>query len=460
MDRSVFLSYSRRDRPYVEKLAALLAAAGVAAWWDFDLAVGDAFPDELQDRIDACAAFVVVLSPDAVSSAWVKNELHYALERGKRILPLMLAPCRVPLQLVSLHREDVTGGRLPGARFVDELRGLTAPDARAPGTQLPGTQLPGTQAPDAWAPDTWALAGGHAAAVRLAFSPDGRMLAAGDNDATVRLFDAAATRLVGPPLQGCGTSVGAVAFTPDGRRLLGVGWDGSLCRWDVTDPENPREAGPPHSCGGSLYSAVFDRDATYLATGGQDDRLSVWDTTTGRRVAGPIVDGFPHLSALALSPDGRFAAAGGMDPCTRLWDLRTGLFLRMHTGNHLGTGTCLAFSPDGRLVAAGSLDGLVRLWDVPGNHPAGAPLTGHEGTIGALAFSPDGRYLVSGGHDGTVRWWDRGTGRQIALVRTGEAVFSCAFRPDGRLLATGGMDPVVRLWTTPASRGAGAPRDA
>ncbi|MFB9321998.1 toll/interleukin-1 receptor domain-containing protein [Cryptosporangium minutisporangium] len=122
MGQFVFLSYSRADRAYVQRLAAYLAQAGIPVWWDRDLAVGDRFPAEIQDRIDECAAFVVVLSPSAVGSHWVLDELEYAVHQNRPVLPLQLAPCRLPLRAVSLQVLEIRGGAMPGDGFVARLR--------------------------------------------------------------------------------------------------------------------------------------------------------------------------------------------------------------------------------------------------------------------------------------------------------------------------------------------------
>src|SRR4051812_44133695 len=113
MQGPVFLSYSRADRAYVEKLASHLESAGVPVWWDFEIRAGEAFAREIQQRIDACAAVLVVLSPAAAASKWVSRETHYADERDKTIVPLLLEPCPIPFLLTGLHREDVRGGRMP-----------------------------------------------------------------------------------------------------------------------------------------------------------------------------------------------------------------------------------------------------------------------------------------------------------------------------------------------------------
>jgi hypothetical protein len=125
MDPHVFVSYSRADRGYVVDLAKQLDAAGIEVWYDFELAVGERFDATIQDRIDTCAAFIVILTPDAVASEWVGREIAYAQHRKKPVLPLLLSPCDLPITLIRVHHEDVTAGRMPDVRFLDRLRTFT-----------------------------------------------------------------------------------------------------------------------------------------------------------------------------------------------------------------------------------------------------------------------------------------------------------------------------------------------
>ncbi|GAA3398254.1 toll/interleukin-1 receptor domain-containing protein [Cryptosporangium minutisporangium] len=121
MSEAVFLSYSRADRLYAEKLAAFLEAAGVEVWWDFELRAGDRFVNEIETRIEASAAFIVLLSTSSVDSKWVQRELHYADAQGKEIVPLLLEECRTPFLTAGLHYEDVRGGIMPSAKFIHRL---------------------------------------------------------------------------------------------------------------------------------------------------------------------------------------------------------------------------------------------------------------------------------------------------------------------------------------------------
>lgn len=144
MAGSVFISYSRTDRAYVEKLARHLAAVGVPVWYDIELTVGERFAKEVSDRIRACCALIVVLSPGSCRSKWVAREVHYAAERDKPILPILLAPCDVPIYVSDLHREDVTGGRMPGDRFTARLRAAARPTADRAAAKAPKRAAPPT----------------------------------------------------------------------------------------------------------------------------------------------------------------------------------------------------------------------------------------------------------------------------------------------------------------------------
>jgi hypothetical protein len=125
----VFISYSRTDRAYVDRLAAHLTAGGVSTWHDYRLVAGDRFEAEIQHQIDICSAFIVILSPAASASTWVLDEVSYARERPnpKPVLPLLLEATEVPLRLRSLHYEDVRGGRLPSPEFMLRLRAIVSP---------------------------------------------------------------------------------------------------------------------------------------------------------------------------------------------------------------------------------------------------------------------------------------------------------------------------------------------
>jgi hypothetical protein len=133
----IFVSYAREDRQYVDELTAALTAAGVGVWVDHAIGYGDRWADVVRDRIDGCAAMVVVMSPAAERSDWVAREIARAEQAGRRIYPLLLEGSTF-FRLGNLHYEDVRGRKVPTKTFLGSLlliAGEMADAATAPDSQ-------------------------------------------------------------------------------------------------------------------------------------------------------------------------------------------------------------------------------------------------------------------------------------------------------------------------------------
>jgi WD40 repeat protein len=308
------------------------------------------------------------------------------------------------------------------------------------------------------------------AANGVAYSPDGKTLAAGGLN--VQLWDAARrTLLATRPLPG-GTITNAITYSPDGHLIAiarsdGTGW--------LLDAGTLAPVGDPFrvTAKGNAESVAFSPDGKILATGGDDGTLRLWslaDPARPRQLA-VAPDSGTYVYTVVFSPDGKTIAAASTDNLTWLWDVadparpvRLGKALTGPASYAIG----LAFSPDSRLLAVGSADKTVRLWNVRDPaHPAlvGAPLTGPTSYVWAAAFSPDGTTLAVGVTDGTVWLWSLADPAHPALIATltGPAghVYSIAFSPDGRVLAAASNDGTVHLWdTSPAAAMAGICADA
>jgi hypothetical protein len=145
---NVFISYSRRDEAYVDRLVSFLQANGIPAWADKEIHHGDHWEDVIVTQIDECAAFVPVMTPAAWASPWVRNEVGRARLKEKPILPLLRSGEHF-FGLSHLEAEDVTRGQLPTDAFVARLRSLVdgRPDAGTeayrPATPTPRRHRPG-----------------------------------------------------------------------------------------------------------------------------------------------------------------------------------------------------------------------------------------------------------------------------------------------------------------------------
>lgn len=131
---STFISYSRRNEDFVVRLAKDLKAAGHDVWLDqLDIPEGARWDDELEKALRTCSTFLIVLSPESIKSQNVKDEIGYAIDSGKRILPVMIKQCEVPFRLRRFQYIDFTKEDLDeyNERFT-EIKSLLANTAQLP----------------------------------------------------------------------------------------------------------------------------------------------------------------------------------------------------------------------------------------------------------------------------------------------------------------------------------------
>lgn len=286
---------------------------------------------------------------------------------------------------------------------------------------------------------------------RIAFSPDGRIVAAAHLDKVIRLWDAPSGALVGE-LKGHTEQIYAVAFSADGKTLLSGGNEPNLRLWDVA---RKTESGVLRKHTRAVLCLAFSADGRTLATGGGFDEAAarLWDYPSLKEVACfTIKERAAGIDTLALAPDGKsLATPGDVFGSVHLWDVMTGRGRTVLTSHDVGI-VRLGISPDNKVLAALGGDHLLRMWDFDTSRERAFP----AGAAMALAFSPDGKIIVTaGGTSGSVHspgqfiLWEVATGRKIGERVVPNHPISClAFSPDGRRFVTGSLFGAVpmRFW--------------
>ena len=268
----------------------------------------------------------------------------------------------------------------------------------------------------------------------VAFSPDGTKVLTGSSDYTARIWDASNGQEV-HKLNHDGM-VYAVAFSPDGTKVLTGSSDNTARIWDVTNGQELHKLN--HD--GTVYAVAFSPDGTKVLTGSRDNTARIWDVSTGQELHKLNHDG--TVFAVAFSPDGTKVLTGSYDYTARIWDVATGQ--ELHKLTHEDLVRAVAFSPDGTKVLTGSDDKTARIWDVA----TGQELykLNHDGTVFAVAFSPDGTKVLTGSDDKTARMWDVATGQELHKLNHDGWVYAVAFSPDGTKVLTGSYDKTARIW--------------
>jgi WD40 repeat protein/tRNA A-37 threonylcarbamoyl transferase component Bud32 len=268
--------------------------------------------------------------------------------------------------------------------------------------------------------------------------------APGASSITPRLEVSPSTPMPGRRLytySGHNERVFALAWSPDGRRVVSGGYDHTLQVWDAT---TGREIFAYRGHQEPVRTAAWSPDGTYIASGSNDHTAHVWEAASGRRVM-TFRGHQDSVISLSWSPDGRLIVSASLSKQALVWEAMTGKRVATLRG-HTSLVSAVAWSPDGSRIASASLDKTVRIYDIS-SWEVIFVYQGHSDSVTTLVWSPDSTRLASAGEDKTVQVWDATNGHHIlTYTNHSDEVTTLAWSPDGARLASAGEDKTVQVW--------------
>jgi WD40 repeat protein len=308
-------------------------------------------------------------------------------------------------------------------------------------------------------PETWGsllqTIHGHQDSVNsVTFSPDGKMIASGSDDQTIRIWNANTGMLLCTLRDDSGI-IHSIAFSPDGERVISGSSGGIVNVWIVkTGLLKYTLQGHSEQVNSVAVSPV---SISRIASGSDDHTVRVWNAETEATLW--MDKGHSgKVNSVAFSPGkGEWIASGSSDGTIRICLAETGELLKTvkTPGDYPIDINTVAFSPDsGRRIAYGSSDGTIRMWNY--TTEVQSVIGEHFHSVNSVAFSPDGGKLIaSGSGDDKIRIWNAQTGLLMETLE-GHTRFieSVAFSPfDGARIISGSGDDTIRSWDTEANGG-------
>lgn len=277
----------------------------------------------------------------------------------------------------------------------------------------------------------------------LTLSPDGRTLASGSVDKSIRLWNFATGEVL-KTLVGHTGYVNAIAITPDGKTLVSGSVDTTIKLWDLASGKELKTLRGHQSY---INALDISPDGKILASASADKTVKLWNLATGVTIR-TLKGHESYVNAIVFSPNGQSLFSSGADNIIQQWEVSTGKNVRTFRG-HTSYVNALAISTDGNTLISSSADKTIKVWDV---NSAAEPrtLTKQNGVINAIALNSDGRTLISGGGDQTLKIWDLETGQvKQTLTGYGEEINYFVVDPEWKAIATGSSSKTIKIWQLP-----------
>jgi len=286
---------------------------------------------------------------------------------------------------------------------------------------------------------------GHEGSVHsIAYCTDGRLLASGSADGTVRIWDMRTGEEAMAPLRNGDVAVWAVAFASNGKSLVSGTDGGVVCVWNVLAAHISVTHLRGHT--GPVLSVAISPTGSHIASGSRDTTVRLWDVETNQQPV--ILDGHSGaVHALAFSPDSLLLASGAEDQTMRFWETSTGKPRKHSPHRHENAIHSLCFLPDGEKITVGSGHKII-VCKVKNGQKTATAYSGSESIL-SVSASSDGQSVVSAhGNSVSLTNLPRFAGRASSSMLDGHSarVRAVTFSPDGLYIASASEDHTIRIW--------------
>ena len=177
----------------------------------------------------------------------------------------------------------------------------------------------------------------------LAFSPDGKLIVLGSEEATLDLLDVVRQVPLGKPMRGHRDSVQSVSFSPDGKLIVSGSKDTTLRLWDVTQQAPLGKPLEGHT--GVVTSVAFSPDGRLIASASGDKTVRLWNVATQAPLGKPMTGHKGEVQSVSFSPDGKLIVSGSESHTVRLWKTATGCCLTVLYWHYSITTVAMTPSP-------------------------------------------------------------------------------------------------------------------